>query len=66
MQARSDAQPYAVNDRVFGTIDGVGGTVVHVSDVVAALISVEWDDGSKEAVIYPADTIMVRRGFPWE
>lgn len=57
---------WRVGDKVKGAIDGVGGTVVHVSNVVAALVSVEWNDGNKEAVIYPADTIMIERAMPWE
>lgn len=57
--------PYAVGERVFGAIDGCPGTVVHVSNVIAALVSVEWSDG-KEAVIYPAETSMIRKAFPWE
>lgn len=56
---------YAVGERVFGAIDGCPGTVAGFSNVVAALVSVEWSDG-KEAVIYPADTIMIRKAFPWE
>lgn len=56
---------YAVGERVFGAIDDCPGTVVHVSNVVAALVSVEWSDG-KEAVIYPANTIMIRKAWPWE
>lgn len=57
---------YAVGERVFGAIDGCPGIVVGVSNVVAPLVSVEWSDGGKEAVIYPIDTIMIRKAWPWE
>lgn len=69
MQTRGDAPGparFAVGERVFGAIDGCPGTVVHVSNVVAALVSVVWDGGDKEAVIYPMDTIMIRKAWPWE
>lgn len=63
----SDAQaPYVVGDTVYSGASR--GTVVHVSDVVAALISVEWDDGKEKygAIIYPAGSTFIRKAFPWE
>ena len=68
MQFGSDAPAspgYAVGDRVCGALDGCPGTVVSVSSVVAPLISVVWDDGDGKEIIYPADTIMIRRLWPW-
>ena len=62
MQTRGDA--YAVGERVFGAIDGCPGEVVSVGD---STFTVDWTDaGGADAVVYPKDTIMVRRAFPWE
>jgi hypothetical protein len=69
MQVRSDtpATPtYAVGERVFGAIDGCPGTVVSVSTVVAPVFSVVWSTGRGEEIIYPMDTIMIRKAWPWE
>lgn len=62
---RGDA--YAVGERVFGAIDGLPGTVVGVSNVVAPLVTVQWaDENAVGDVIYPADTILIRKAWPWE
>lgn len=54
---------YAVGDRVRGTLDGCAGTVVAV-DHRARTFTVDWTDDA--VVVYPEDTIMVRRSMPWE
>lgn len=70
MQTRGDAPDtpaYAVGERVFGAIDGCPGIVVSVSNVVAPLVVVQWADANAVGdVIYPADTIMIRKAYPWE
>lgn len=67
----SDAQaaPYAVGDTVIYHRDpNIIGTVVHASTVISPLISVVWDDAGKDAepVIYPMNTTLLRRAYPWE
>lgn len=59
------APAYAVGERVYGAIDGCPGTVASVSTVVAPIFSVVWSTGDGE-IIYPMDTIMVRKAWPWE
>lgn len=54
---------YAIGEKVFGAIDGVPGTVVAVADT---RISVEWSDGTIGPVVYPEDTYMIRKAWPWE
>lgn len=54
---------WSVAQRVFGAIDGCPGEVVSVG---AGTFNVRWSDGTRDAVVYPEDTIMVRAGFPWE
>ena len=61
---RSDAC-WSIGERVYGAIDDCPGTVVGVSDVVAAFVSVVWRGGT-DAVVYPQDTIMIRKAWPWE
>lgn len=59
------APAYAVGDAIFS--GDCRGTVVHVSTVVARLISVVWSD-SKDGgeIIYPMDATYLRKGLPWE
>lgn len=65
LPTRGDA--YAVGERVFGAIDGLPGTVVSVSHVVAPLVVVQWaDENAVGDVIYPQDTILIRKAWPWE
>lgn len=64
-QPASVSSSYAVGDKVFGAIDGCPGRVTSVSDVVAPLVCVRWD-GEKDDVIYPVDTVMIRKAWPWE
>jgi len=62
----SHAQPYVLGQRVFGAIDNVAGTVVSV-DAATGTFSVHWtDENAVGDVVYPYDTIMVRRAWPWE
>lgn len=57
---------WSVTQRVFGAIDGCPGTVVSV-DATAGTFSVRWSDQTALGdIVYPSDTIMVRRAFPWE
>lgn len=59
------ATTYIPGERVFGAIDGCPGTVASVSTIIAPIFSVVWSTGGGE-IIYPMDTIMVRKGWPWE
>lgn len=57
---------WTAHERVFGAIDGCPGTVVSV-DAIGGTFTVQWaDQDAVGNVIYPFDTIMVRRKFPWE
>ena len=59
-----DTMPlWSLTQRVFGAIDGCPGDVVSVGN---DWFAVQWSDGTRDAVVYPEDTIMVRKGFPWE
>lgn len=70
MSNRGDAPgtpTYAVGDAVHSTIDGIPGTVVSVSNVVAPLVVVQWaDENAVGGVIYPANTTLIRKAWPWE
>jgi len=55
---------YEVGDRVRGALDGLPGVVASV-DRQFDTILVKWDDGDFP-VVYPSDTIMIRRAMPWE
>lgn len=60
--------PYTAGECVFATYYGCAGTVVAVSNVISPLIVVRWGN-QKDAmgdIIYPADTPLVRRAWPWE
>lgn len=57
--------PYAPGEVVISVGDNARGTVTRTSDVVAPLVCVLWD-GDKEDVIYPANTEVFRRLYPWE
>lgn len=60
------APAYAVGDIVYS--GNSRGTVVHVSTIVAPLVSVEWDDGKDKygAIIYPMNAPYLRKALPWE
>jgi hypothetical protein len=45
-------------------LDGCPGNVVSVDAAFNTFI-VQWD-GNDFPVVYPEDTIMVRKAFPWE
>ncbi len=64
MQTRSDAPTWVSGQTVFGAIDNCPGTVISVDKQFDTFI-VKWDNADFP-VVYPADTIMIRRGFPWE
>lgn len=67
MQTGRDAPTWFQGQRVFGAIDGCPGTVTAVSNVVAPLVCVVWDgQDALGAVIYPQNTILIRRAWPWE
>lgn len=53
---------WEVAQRVFGGIDNCPGDVVSVED---GTFTVLWRDYGVP-VIYPFDTAMVRKAFPWE
>jgi hypothetical protein len=55
---------YAVGDAIYS--GACRGTVVHVSNVVAPLISVVWSDGDGGAIIYPMNASYLRKAMPWE
>lgn len=65
LPTRRDA--YATGERVFGAIDGMPGTVVSVGEP-AGTVTVEWivAEVSVGNVVYPDDTIMIRKAWPWE
>ena len=64
MSVRGDA--YKIGERVYGAIDGQPGIVVSV-DNAARTFAVQWaDENALGDVVYPFDTIMVRRAYPWE
>lgn len=65
--AGRDKMPlWGVAQRVYGAIDNCPGTVVSV-DANVNNFAVQWaDENAVGDVIYPCDTIMVRRAFPWE
>jgi hypothetical protein len=54
---------WCVSQRVAGALDGCFGTVISV-DINAGTFTVDWTDDA--VVVYPEDTIMVRRTMPWE
>lgn len=61
---RNTLPVWSVAQRVYGAVDDCPGYVISV-DPDAGTFTVEWrDDGFP--VVYPVDTMMVRRGFPWE
>lgn len=64
---RSEVPPWRVTQRVYGAIDDCPGTVVSV-DKPAGTFTVEWLDrsGHDVPVVYPDNTIMVRRAWPWQ
>jgi len=66
MQAGGDTPTptYALGDRVRGALDGLPGVVASV-DRQFDTILVKWD-GQDFPVVYPVDTIMIRRTMPWE
>lgn len=55
---------YTQGERVYGAIDDVAGTVVSV-DTERRTITIDWSDGAV-SVVYNSETMMVRRGWPWE
>lgn len=64
-----DTQPasapcYAVGNRVCGAIDGCPGTVVSVDEQFGTCV-VKWDVGDFP-IVYPMDTVMIRKAMPWE
>lgn len=61
-----ETDTHAVGDTVYS--GSSRGTVVHVSTVVAPLVSVEWDDGKDKygAIVYPMNAPFLRKAFPWE
>jgi len=70
MRSGDDGRPevpaWRVSQRVYGAIDNCPGTVVSV-DRVAENFAVQWaDENALGDVVYPFDTIMVRRAWPWE
>lgn len=58
------APTYAVGDIVYS--GDCRGAVVHVSTVVAPLISVVWSDGDGGPIIYPMNATYLRKALPWE
>lgn len=65
---RSEVPVWRVSQRVAGALDGCPGDIVSV-DAERGTFTVEWLDASGSGVsvvIYPEDTIMVRRCMPWE
>ena len=58
----SGPYPYAVGERVCGAIDGEPGTVAAL-DADRGTFTVQWSD---VAVVYPVETMMVRKAMPWE
>lgn len=58
------ARGYAPGERVYGAIDNCPGTVISVDAEFDTFI-VQWD-GNDFPVVYPQDTIMIRKAFPWE
>lgn len=57
---------YKVGERVYGAIDNMPGTVVAVG-CETRTFSVQWaDETALGDIVYPFDTIMVRRAYPWE
>lgn len=58
------ASDYAVGDAIYS--GDCRGTVVHVSTVVAPLISVVWSDGDGGEIIYPMNATYLRKAMPWE
>ena len=62
MQDRSYA--YEVGDRVRGALDGLPGVVTSVDRQFDTIIV--WWDGNDFPVVYPEDSIMIRRALPWE
>lgn len=57
---------YAVGETVVSVVDGERGTVTGASTVVAPLVTVRWQNAVGEDVIYPMDTQLIRRLWPWE
>lgn len=57
----------STGERVYGAIDGCPGDIVSV-DKIAGTFVVEWLDasGSGVSVVYPMNTVMVRKAWPWE
>lgn len=63
---RSEVPVWRVSQRVAGALDGCPGTVISVDAFSGyGYFAVKWDDGT-DAVVYPRETIMVRRAMPWE
>lgn len=56
--------PWSVAQRVYGAIDSMPGTIVSV-DAERGTFSVYWAD-KNFPVVYPVETIMVRKAWPWE
>ena len=56
---------YAIGETVFSVVDGARGKVSRTSTVVAPLVCVLWN-GAAEDVIYPMDTQIIRKAWPWE
>jgi len=66
MSIWGDASPWFQGQRVYGAIDNCPGTVVSVDAFsTSPVFAVRWEDAVGE-VIYPHDTIMVRKAWPWE
>lgn len=60
---------FAVGDLVYSEpYADVTGTVVHVSTVVAPLVSIVWSDGNGGAIIYPmnAPYLIKVEKLPWQ
>lgn len=55
---------WRVSQHVYGAIDNCPGVVISLDERFETFI-VQWN-GNDFPVVYPYDTIMVRRGFPWE
>lgn len=55
---------YASGEVVFGAIDGYPGRVISL-DPDTRTVTVQWDEGGLP-VVYPMDTIMIRKRWPWE
>lgn len=66
MQVRGDTFEWFLGQKVRGAIDDVSGTVTR-TDHVAGTFSVQWcDQTALGDIVYPGDTIMVKKGYPWD